>query len=126
MVAALVGAREAFGQVSGGALSPAPESAASWWRTYTEHWHPLLTGTDVPAPPYLLPMAVRRHAARRARARCLVSLILVLAVPVALWGAWRFLRVAGPPAQRRGCLAVAAGVGLGDLCPGAGHERRLG
>jgi hypothetical protein len=94
VVAALVGAREAFGQVSGGALSPAPEAAASWWRTYTEHWHPLLTGTDAPAPPYLLPMAVG-GTLLGGRAPLLVSLVLVLAVPVALWGAWRFLRVAG-------------------------------
>ena len=85
VVAALVGAREAFGQVSGGALSPAPEAAASWWRTYTEHWHPLLTGTDAPAPPYLLPMAVG-GTLLGGRAPLLVSLILVLAVPIALWG----------------------------------------
>jgi CheY-like chemotaxis protein len=39
VVLALIGAREAFGTVAGGALSPAPETAAQWWRLYTESTH---------------------------------------------------------------------------------------
>lgn len=94
VIAALVGTRAGWGHVSGGALSAAPEEASSWWGTYVQHWHPLLTGTDVPAPAYLLPMAVGASVLG-GNPPLLVSLILVLAVPVALWGAWRFLRVAG-------------------------------
>ena len=82
VVAALVGARAAFGAVSGGALSPAPEAASSWWRTVTEHWHPLLTGTSAPAPPYLLPMAVG-GTLLGGHAPALVSALLLLAVPTA-------------------------------------------
>ncbi|QZY30018.1 glycosyltransferase family 2 protein [Nocardioides coralli] len=89
---ALVGAREAFGTVAGGALSPAPASAAQWWQLYAEAQHPLGQGTPVPAPAYLLPMALLGSLLGPATT---VSAVLVLATPVAFWGAWRFLRVVG-------------------------------
>ncbi len=94
VIAALVASRTVWGHVSGGALAPAPEHAGDWWRTYTQHWHLLVTGTDVPAPAYLLPVALGASLLG-GNAPLLVSLILALAVPAALWGAWRFLRVAG-------------------------------
>src|SRR3546814_1583492 len=55
---ALWGAREALGPLAGGALSPAPDSAGSWWRLVTEGWHEIGQGTSAPSPAYLLPLAV--------------------------------------------------------------------
>src|SRR6185312_15017375 len=46
------GAREAFGRVTGGGLAPAPAQATDLLRLWTESWHPLGTGTAVPAPAY--------------------------------------------------------------------------
>ena len=94
VVAALVGAREAFGSVAGGGLSPTPAGVSDWWRLHTETWHPLGTGTAVPAPAYVLPLALLATLLGGSPAAA-VSVVLVLAVPVGLWGAWRFLRVVG-------------------------------
>ncbi len=55
-------ARTAFGSITGGALSPVPADVADWWRLHVETRHPLGTGTDVPAPAYVLPVRPRRHA----------------------------------------------------------------
>ena len=65
------------------------------------------------------------HRARRQPGGA-VSALLVLAVPVALWGAWRFLRVAGrlvDPGRRE---PLADPVGRDDVRPGPGRLRRLG
>ena len=55
-----------------------------------------------------------------------VSAVLVLAVPFALWGAWRFLRVAGRLATPAGREPLADPVGRDDVRAGAGRRRRLG
>ena len=130
VIAALIGSRAAWGHVSGGALSPAPLQASSWWGTYVEHWHALLNGTDVPAPAYVLPLAVGASLLG-GNAPLLVSLILVLSVPVGLWGAWRFLRVAGHLRSAEGASrwVLAWGSVIYALIPitsGAWGEGRLG
>lgn len=94
VLVALAGAREALGDVAGGGLSPVPASVSDWWRLHTETWHPLGTGTAVPAPPYL-PVLVLLAVALGGSPSAAVSALLLLAVPFALWGAWRFLRVVG-------------------------------
>ncbi|MBO0847133.1 MAG: glycosyltransferase family 2 protein, partial [Nocardioides sp.] len=85
VVLSLVGAREAFGRVTGGGLAPAPETAAQLWRLWTESWHPLGTGTPVPAPAYVAPMAALGSVLGNS-ASAAVSAVLLLAVPLALWG----------------------------------------
>ncbi|KRB79645.1 hypothetical protein ASE01_23245 [Nocardioides sp. Root190] len=92
VIALLVGVRDVVGGVSGGALSPTPGSAGDWWRLHLEGWHPIGFGSEVPAPAYVLPLAVLGTLAGPS---LLVSLLMALAAPVALWGAWRFLRVVG-------------------------------
>ncbi len=94
VVLALVGARPAFGSLSGGGLSPTPQEAGDWWRLYLESWHPLGQGSAVPAPAYLLPLALLATLLGGSPAAA-VSAVFLLAVPLALWGAWRFLRVVG-------------------------------
>lgn len=90
----LVGARAVLEPVAGGGLSPAPGGITDWWRLQYETWHPLGTGTAVPAPAYLLPLALLGTLLLGSPTAA-VSAVLLLAVPLGLWGAWRFLRVAG-------------------------------
>ncbi|WP_028642564.1 glycosyltransferase family 2 protein [Nocardioides sp. URHA0020] len=94
VILALVAARAAYGSVAGGGLSPVPAGAGDWWRLQVETWHPLGTGTAVPAPAYVLPMALLATLLGGSPSAA-VSVVLVAAVPFSLWGAWRFLRVVG-------------------------------
>lgn len=129
LVAAVVGARDAFASVSGGGLSPVPESVTDWWRLHLESWHPLGQGTDVPAPPYVLPLAL--VASVLGGPGHALSAVLVLAVPLALWGAFRFLRVVGRLVSFTGAprwLLVwgAATYALVPVVSGAWGDGRLG
>jgi GT2 family glycosyltransferase len=94
VVVALVAARTAYGSIAGGGLSPVPHGAGDWWRLQVETWHPLGTGTAVPAPAYVLPMALLATILGGSPSAA-VSVVFVAAVPFSLWGAWRFLRVVG-------------------------------
>jgi len=98
-LAFVIGARDAFGVVSGGALSPVPDGAGAWWDLHYESWHPIGFGSGVPAPPYVLPLAL---AATILGTVTTMSVLLVAAAPLALWGAWRFLRVVGRLINRYG------------------------
>ncbi len=98
-IAFVVGARDAFGAVSGGALSPVPDGARDWWGLHYETWHPIGFGSAVPAPPYVLPLALLASILGTSTT---MTVILVAAAPVALWGAWRFLRVVGRLISRYG------------------------
>jgi GT2 family glycosyltransferase len=93
-VLALVAGREAFGSITGGALSPVPATAGDWWQLHVATWHPLGTGTDVPAPAYVLPFALAATLLL-GHTGAVVSGLMLLAVPVAAWGAWRLLTVVG-------------------------------
>jgi GT2 family glycosyltransferase len=130
VVLVLFGAREAIGPVSGGGLSAAPADARELWRLHTESWHALGQGTAVPAPPYVVVLAAL-GAVLGSSASAAVSAILLLAVPVALWGAWRFLRVVGHLSDAAGAprwlLAVASCTyALVPVVSGAWGDGRLG
>lgn len=92
VLALLIGVREVVGGVSGGALAPTPDGVGAWWRLHLEGWHPIGFGSEVPAPAYVLPLAVLGTLFGPS---LLVSLLMAFAAPLALWGAWRFLRVIG-------------------------------
>ena len=100
-VLALLAGREAFGSITGGALSPVPASAGDWWRLHTASWHPLGTGTAVPAPAYVLPFALAASLLL-GHTGAVVSGLMLLAVPIAAWGAWRLLKVVGHLVDPRG------------------------
>ncbi len=128
VVALVVGASTAFGAVSGGALSPTPDTAGSWWSLHYESWHELGFGTDVPAPPYVLPLALLATLLGPSAA---VSALLLLAAPFGLWGAWRFLRVAGRLVSPRGAprwllVGGATTYAVVPVTAGAWGEGRLG
>jgi hypothetical protein len=130
VLVSLVGARAALDPVAGGGLSPTPAGVSDWWRLHYETWHPLGTGTAVPAPPYLLPLALL-GTLLLGSATAAVAAVLLLAVPVGLWGAWRFLRVAGrlvtPAGAPRWVLLWGAVTwALVPVAAGAWGDGRLG
>ncbi len=98
-LAFVIGARDGFGAVSGGGLSPVPGGAGDWWRLNYESWHPIGFGSAVPAPPYVLPLALLAAVLGTVTT---MTVLLVAAAPLALWGAWRFLRVVGRLISRYG------------------------
>ncbi|WP_110182708.1 glycosyltransferase family 2 protein [Nocardioides solisilvae] len=127
---ALAAARAALGEIQGGALSPAPAAVGDWWRLHAESWHPLGTGTDVPAPAYVPVLAVLATVLGGSPG-AVVSALMLLAVPIALWGAWRFLRVVGRLVDPRGLppWVLAWGATTYALVPatsGAWGEGRFG
>ena len=91
---AIVAARPAFGTITGGALSPVPADAADWWRLHVEARHPLGTGTDVPAPAYVLVFALLGTLFGGSTG-AVISTVMLLAIPFGAWGAWRLLTVVG-------------------------------
>ncbi|WP_170219285.1 glycosyltransferase [Nocardioides litoris] len=128
VVGMLVAARTAFGQVSGGALAPAPAAAGDWWALHLQTWHPLAFGTDVPAPPYVAVLALLGSVLGP---EVTVTVLLVGSVPLGLWGAFRFLRVAGRLVSPLGAprwLLVGASTtyALAPVTAGAWGEGRLG
>jgi len=90
VLALLVGARDVVGGVAGGALSPTPDGVGDWWALHLEDRHPIGFGSDVPAPPYVVALAVLGLPFGPS---LLMSLLMALAAPLGMWGAWRFLRV---------------------------------
>ncbi|WP_243057960.1 glycosyltransferase family 2 protein [Nocardioides sp. SR21] len=127
---ALVGARDAFDSLAGGGLSPAPAGVGDWWRLQVDTWHPLGTGTAVPAPPYVLPMALLATLLGGSPSLA-VSVVMLLAVPFGLWGAWRFLRVVGrlvtpTGAPRSALLWGATTWALVPVVSGAWSDGRFG
>ena len=132
LLVALWLARDALGSaaLSGPGLSPAPGAAADWWRLHAESWHPLGQGSDVAAPAYILPAALAATLLL-GHPGGVVALVLLLAVPLATWGAWRFLRVLGHLADPRGASRwlLAWGsitYGLVPIVSGAWAQGRFG
>lgn len=128
-VLAVVGARTAFGSITGGALSPVPSEVAQWWQLHVQTWHPLGSGTDVPAPAYVLPFAFVGSLV--GGPGVVVSALMLLAVPFAAWGAWRLLTVVGHLVDARDLprwLHVWGAVtyGLVPATSGAWGEGRFG
>ncbi|WP_107706334.1 glycosyltransferase family 2 protein [Nocardioides allogilvus] len=129
-VLAVVAARPAFGTITGGALSQVPADAADWWRLHVETRHPLGTGTDVPAPAYVLPFALLATLFGGSTG-AVVSTLMLLAIPFAAWGAWRLLTVVGHLVDTRDLprwvhVWGAVTYGLVPATSGAWGEGRFG
>lgn len=130
VVLSVFGAREAFGHVTGGGLAPAPSRAGQLLGLWTESWHPLGTGTAVPAPAYVAVLGVLGWLLGDSGAAA-VSAVLLLAVPLGLWGAWRMLRVVGRLVDPGGSPRWLVGLGavtyaLVPVTSGAFGTGRLG
>ncbi len=130
VVLSVIGAREAFGHVTGGGLAPAPADASQLWGLWTESWHPLGTGTAVPAPTYVVVMGALGSLLGNSAAAA-VSAVLLLAVPLGILGAWRMLRIVGrlvdPGGSPRWLVALGAVTyALVPVTSGAFGAGRLG
>jgi GT2 family glycosyltransferase len=125
VVAAAVAARGLVGRgfLSGGALLPAPDSAVDWWRVYLSAWHDVSVGSSAPAAPYVLPLAVL-GTLLLGKAWLLVDILFLLAVPLAAFGAYRFLRTL--TSSRPMSLWGAVAYGVLPVVTGAVQEGRLG
>ncbi len=125
MLAAVVAARGLVGAgaLSGGALLPAPPSALDWWREHLAAGHDLGAPSTAPAAPYLLPLALL-GTVLGLQAGLAVDLLMLAAVPLAAWGALRFLRRLGGPGVVS--LAGAAAYGVLPVVTGSVQGGRLG
>jgi GT2 family glycosyltransferase len=107
----------------GGALLPAPDQVGHWWDLWSSRWHALGTGSDAPAPAYVLPLAVAATVLL-GQPNLLVTLLFLFAVPLSFVGALRlFRRLVG-----RGWAALWAATGYAVLpvVTGAVGQGRLG
>jgi len=130
VVLSVFGAREAFGHVTGGGLAPAPDHGTQLLHLWTQSWHPLATGTAVPAPAYVAVLGILGWLLGNSAAAA-VSAVLLLAVPLSIWGAWRMLRVVGrlvdPGGSPRWLVALGAVTyALVPVTSGAFGDGRLG
>jgi len=125
VVLALVGMRGVVGGgvLSGGALLPAPDTASTWWALYLESGHETGVGSTTPAAPYLLPLALA-GTFLLGKAWLVVDLLFLLCVPLAAWGALRFLRRVTP--SRAAAFWGALTYGLLPVLTGAVNQGRLG
>ncbi|MCM0619379.1 glycosyltransferase [Nocardioides bruguierae] len=126
----LVASRDAWGTVVGGGLAPAPDTLGGWWQVWTESVHDVGSASDVPAPALVGPL-LWLGAVLAASPALAVSAVMVLAAPVALLGAWRFLRVTGRLVRPRGLprpllLVGSAAWALVPAWSGAWGDGRLG
>jgi len=116
--------------LSGPGLSPVPENAGDWWQLHVQSWHPLSQGSDIATPPYVMPMALLASLLFGHPGAAL-AVLLLLAVPFATWGAWRFMRVIGRLADPRGFSKVlliwgSITYGLVPVVSGAFAQGRFG
>lgn len=111
------------GSLSGGALLPAPDSAAGWWQLLFERSHDIgLSSTSLP-PLFALPLAVVSTPVWFAPG-LVVTVLMVFAVPLAALSAHRLGRQISPHRGPRMVWAVS--YGLIVLATGAVAEGRLG
>lgn len=111
------------GQLAGGALLPAPESAGDWWTSYLASWHPVGLGSGEGAPPWLAALSAM-SVPLLGSASALVAGLLLAAVPLATASAYWALRGLATSLPLRLWAAGTYGVLL--LSTGAVAAGRLG
>ncbi len=75
------------GFLQGGALLPAPDGAAAWWRLYAESSHAVGGGSTVDTAPYVAMLALGATVVL-GKAWLLVDVLMLLAAPLAGASAW--------------------------------------
>ena len=93
-VIAVVGTRGLWlgdGVLQGGALLPSPQGAGDLWETYRQAWHDVGPGSTPAAPPYLAVISAVA-VVLLGKAPAAVTLLLLLAIPIAGWSAYVALR----------------------------------
>jgi GT2 family glycosyltransferase len=93
-VVAIIGTRGLWlgeGVLQGGALLPSPPGASDIAEIYRQAWHDVGPGSTTPAPPYLMIVATVALLLL-GKAPVAVSVLLLLAMPMAGWSAYFSLR----------------------------------
>lgn len=75
------------GVIQGGALLPSPWGASDLWSFYLQGWHNVGPGSVSDSPPYLAVIAML-STVMFGKASAAVTLILLLAIPLAGWAAY--------------------------------------
>lgn len=111
------------GVPAGGAMLPAPDDLAAWWRLWLDPWHAVGVGSDATAAPYVAVLAVAGVLAF-GQPGLLVWLLVVGAVPLAALTAHRLARtlVASRTVQTWAAVTYA----LLPVATGAVSQGRLG
>lgn len=107
----------------GGGLLPAPEGVGHWWHLWADSWHWIGEGTDTPAAPYALPLAVG-GSLTLANPGLLIWLMFMMTVPLTIVGALRLGRHLGLNRPVR--VWAAASYALLPVLSGAVSGGRLG
>lgn len=94
------------GVIQGGALLPAPQGASDLWETYIEAWHDVGPGSTTPSPPYVMVLAVLATVLL-GKAPWAISVVLLLAVPIAGWSAYIASRDMVPSKITRAWMGAA-------------------
>ncbi len=126
VVIAILGARGLWlgdGVLQGGALLPAPEGAADVWESYRQAWHNVGPGSTVPSAPYLVVVALL-STLLLGKAPVAVTVIVLLAIPLAGWSAYICLRGMVPSKAIR--VWAAAAYALLPAITGAVASGRIG
>lgn len=124
-VAAFVATRGLHGAgfLQGGALLPAPTSSSSWWGLYTESWHGVGLGSDLPTAPYVAVLAAAATLLA-GKAWLVVDLLVLFAVPLAALSAYAAARAI--MTSQLVCLWVAVTYGLLPALTGISTSGHLG
>jgi len=109
--------------LQGGALLPAPSSVGHWWGLWAHSWHWVGSGTDVPGPPYALPLAAAATVLF-GNPGVVVWLLFLMTVPLCYLGAVRFFRRLCP--GRWTPAWAAAAYAMLPVLTGAVGQGRLG
>jgi GT2 family glycosyltransferase len=123
---AVLGARGLWlgdGVLQGGALLPSPEGASDLWQRYTRAWHDVGPGSTTPASPYLA-LITALAVVLLGKAPAAVTVLLLLAIPLAGWSAYFTLR--GLVASRAIRVWAGAAYALLPAMTGAIASGRIG
>lgn len=125
-IVAVLGARGLWlgeGVLQGGALLPSPEGVSDLWQRYTRAWHDVGPGSTTPASPYLAVISAVA-VVLLGKAPAAVTLLLLLAIPLAGWSAYFTLR--GLVASRAIRVWAGAAYALLPAMTGAIASGRIG
>ena len=87
----LISSRTRFGTIVGGALPETPASAIDLLQMYADSWHTVGLGSSANVPPWVALIGLA-SLITAGNASFFVTTLFILAVPLALWGAYSLAR----------------------------------
>lgn len=90
-IATLIASRDRFGSIVGGALPTSPTGVRELFDMYADSWHTVGLGSSANVPPWIALIGLSALFTG-ANASLFMTSLFVLAVPLALWGAYLLAR----------------------------------